>query len=133
MWAVQALILALSSPPPIVAVDGVQSEMAELVLTPTDDGTTKHATVGESVTIRLKEIPSTGYRWSLEFSKPHAVETLEDRWIPPAGSAVGGEGERVFRLRLTAKGEVVLRLKLWRKWQGEGSIIEHHAFTLSVR
>lgn len=132
MWAVETLLLVLYSSPPIVVVDAGQSQMAEIVLTLADDGTTRDATVGESVTLRLRETPSTGYRWNLEPSTPDAVEGLESRWIAAAGSAVGGEGERVFHLRLTAKGEVVLRLKLWREWQGEGSIVQRHEFILRV-
>jgi len=73
---------------------------------------------GIDVPVRLKENPGTGYRWSVEQADGLTVEeTIK------GGVAPGAAGLREFRFRAGAPGSHRLRLRHWRDWEGEASII----------
>jgi inhibitor of cysteine peptidase len=83
---------------------------------------------GEMVTVRLKENPTTGYRWAVEQA---GGLRLESDHHAGAGPAPGAAGVRELGFRASERGEHVLRLKQWRDWQGEGSVVGR--FQLSVQ
>jgi inhibitor of cysteine peptidase len=68
--------------------------------------------------IRLRENPGTGFRWSVESADGLAVEENVDR-----GALPGAAGLHEFRFRAPAPGSHHLRLKHWRDWEGEASVI----------
>lgn len=101
------------------------------VITESASGSVVHAAVGQPVTIQLEEIPTTGYRWRLD---PHPdVDVASAEYTAHAASAIGGGGLRRFVLSARAPGDVVVRARLWREWQGEGSTIKRFEVTLRVR
>lgn len=102
-----------------------------LLLTVADEGSSREAKVGQPVTLRLEENPTTGYRWSLSAEPASAVEMLDSPYTP-GGTAPGAGGMREFHLRTLAPANVHLHLKLWREWQGEGSAVERREFVLQV-
>ena len=102
-----------------------------LVLTEADQGVSRVAAVGQDVTVRLGENPTTGYRWALTAEPAEAVEVSGSEYAP-GGSAPGAAGEREFHLGLKGAGTVRLHLKLWREWQGDGSVVERREFLLQV-
>jgi inhibitor of cysteine peptidase len=104
--------------------------MDALMLTASDDGAPHEVGVGQTVVIQLTESPSTGYRWTLETSNPNTVEVVDTRWEPSRKAQTGGAGRRVFRIVVRGTGLITLALKLWREWQGEGSVLERRQFTL---
>jgi inhibitor of cysteine peptidase len=93
------------------------------------DGSSIDVPRGEVLAIRLKENASTGYRWSVE----HVDEglQLEDRGHGGSGAAAGAAGFHEFHVHASAPGTYGLRLKHWRDWQGEGSVIAR--FRINVR
>ena len=82
---------------------------------------------GDVVTVRLKENPTTGYRWAIEQA---GGLQLEDDRNANVGPAPGASGMRELNFRAGAPGDHVLRLKQWRDWQGDASVIGR--FQLSV-
>ena len=76
--------------------------------------------------IRLRENPTTGFRWSVENADGLAVEESVDR-----SGAPGAAGLHEFRFRAPAPGSHHLRLKHWRDWEGETSVIGR--FVLDAR
>jgi inhibitor of cysteine peptidase len=50
----------------------------------------------------------------------------------PIESRVGRGGQRVLTFKVQRTGIDQLRLKLWREWQGEPSIVERFTVTLQV-
>lgn len=82
---------------------------------------------GEVVTIRLKENPTTGYRWAIE--QAGGLQLEGDRHAG-MGPAPGAGGMRELNFRAQVPGDHVLRLKQWRDWQGDASVIGR--FQLSV-
>ena len=50
-----------------------------------------------------------------------------------ADSGIGGGGTRSFTLKAEHPGIMQVRLKLWRDWEGESSIVERFTVTIRVR
>lgn len=104
--------------------------MAEVVVTQTDNGKSLELSLSDIVVVRLSENPTTGYRWFLE---PNEGVTLEaSEYALASSSAVGGGGERTFKLRPTRAGNVAATLKHWREWEGETSVTEKFQLNLQV-
>lgn len=83
-------------------------------------GTGVDVPAGDMLVVRLRENPSTGYRWSVE----QADElTVEDNGAAGAAEGAGAARLHEFRFRATGPGNHHLRLRHWRDWEGEGSVI----------
>ena len=109
-----------------------QSAMSDVVLTEADAGSTRQVKRGETVELRLKESPSTGYRWTIDVEPPDAA-TIAASSQEPGGLGLGANGVHVFKIAAKGSGTVTLNAKLWRSWEGEGSAVERKSFTLEVR
>lgn len=109
-----------------------QNAMSNVILTEADAGSTHAVKRGETVELRLKENPSTGYRWSIDIEPSEAATIVAS---PSAGAAagVGAPVSRGFKITATRPGVVNLQAKLWRQWEGEGSVTERFSFALQVR
>jgi inhibitor of cysteine peptidase len=105
-------------------------QMATITLTPADSGKTVEVRAGDAIVVRLEENPTTGYRWAAEPGGDQIVALESSDYVSP-GAAVGGGGERVFTFRARQAGSAPIRLKLWREWEGQGSIAR--TFTVTVR
>jgi inhibitor of cysteine peptidase len=88
-----------------------------MMLSEQDAGRTVGMHVGDVVTIRLQENPTTGYRWAVEATG--GLEQVGDRFVP--GGAIGAAGIRSFEFRPPHAGAYELRMKHWRTWEGESS------------
>ena len=102
-----------------------------LTLVEQDDGKRVTARVGDEVVLRLPENASTGYRWAPD-GYDAALLDLAEESASYAG-AVGSGGEAVFRFRVKAAGSGLLRMKVWRHWEGESSVIKRFAVTIEAR
>jgi predicted secreted protein len=100
-----------------------------MTLTGADRGRRVEVGAGTVVGVRLPETPTTGYRWTVEAAG--GLELVGDR-ADPAG-AIGGTGARELQFRATAPGSHELRMKQWREWEGEGSVIDRFAVTIVVK
>ena len=83
-----------------------------LTLTRTDNGKSITMQVNDLLLLSLDENPTTGFQWALDG---------------------GGGGQRVLTFKAQRAGIGQLKLKLWREWQGEPSIVERFTVTLQVR
>ena len=101
-------------------------------LTRTDGGSTVELRVGDVVAVRLTENPSTGFVWSTESANGDALRLVGSEYLTPADGGVGGGGQRSLLFRAVATGTVELRLKLWREWEGDKSIVDRFAATVRV-
>ncbi len=101
------------------------------VLTETDNGTIVESHVGAEVVLRLPENTSTGYRWEVEDIDANLVDVQEGKYLPMS-SAVGSSGEAQWVVRVKATGETQIKLKRWRRWEGESSVRERFEFTLRI-
>jgi predicted secreted protein len=100
-----------------------------MLLTANDHERRVEVGAGTVLTVRLPEQPTTGYRWAIESAG--GLEPGGDRVEP--GGAIGGAGTRELLFRATRQGTHELRLKLWREWEGEASVIDRFAVTIVVK
>jgi len=84
--------------------------------------------VGYRLEIRLAENATAGYRWTLDSYDAGQLELTEATASYP-NAAVGSGGEAIFRFRVVGVGSSTLRLRYWRHWEGEGSIIQRFSVT----
>jgi len=83
----------------------------------------------EVVAVHLKENPTTGYRWTIE--NADGLDLEADR--NSAANAPGAAGIREFLFRAKQPGSHELRLKNWREWEGDKSVIGRFAVRITVR
>ena len=90
-----------------------------MIIREQDAGRTIQVSRGELIILRLAENPTTGYRWTVESSQ--GLELIDDQNF--FGEGLGAGGARVLQFRSRRNGECELRLKHWREWEGETSVI----------
>ncbi|HAO32170.1 MAG TPA: hypothetical protein DCQ84_04335 [Candidatus Competibacteraceae bacterium] len=116
-----------------VAPPAGSRENGMLSLKREDNNRTAELRVGERFKVSLPENPSTGYTWAIDETDRRllALEgTAYDE--PDEGGFVGARGRRIFTFSAQQAGEVVLRLKYWRFWDGDASTTERYAVSLKI-
>jgi inhibitor of cysteine peptidase len=101
------------------------------ILTSADNGRTVHLRVGEKVTLRLPENPSTGYRWAVDAADMSLVE-IEEGEHAATSKMIGGGGDAQWLIKAKAPGGAQMKLKRWRPWEGERSVVERYEVTLQI-
>lgn len=96
-----------------------------------DAGTVRRLDVGDEVTIRLAENPSTGYRWTVTNSAPAVLAPLEDRIVSSSGKP-GAAAERELGYTATAPGIATLELVQRRAWESPAAALDRFAVTIEV-
>ncbi len=90
-----------------------------MILRQRDSGATLEVGVGDAVTIRLKERPSTGYKWIPASSE--GMAQLTSRF--ESEGMIGGEGTRVFEFRAARSGRSEIRIEHRREWEPSDMLI----------
>jgi inhibitor of cysteine peptidase len=104
-----------------------------MVLTEDDDGKVLRLPANEALVIELIENPTTGYRWHLESAEGVTVESSYIPGDPGATPGIaGGGGKRRFTLEIKGAGQVDLRAKLRRAWEGDTSILRRFQVGLLI-
>jgi len=101
-------------------------------LTEADNGRTVELLEGEAVSVTLPENATSGYRWAIDRVDPGIVEADEAKARYPSG-AVGSGGETTFFFKSTAPGSGEVRLKYWRHFEGDASIIKRFHFRMKTK
>lgn len=99
-----------------------------MILREQDSGCSVQVKQGETLSLRLAENPTTGYRWSVISSV--GLELVSDQ--NEAGTGIGAGGVRVIHWVARRVGSYELILKHWREWEGEGSVIGRFQASLVV-
>lgn len=94
-----------------------------IMLTQRDDGRHLRVQVGDTIEIHLSENATTGYRWEPDGLDSHLFELASATADYPS-RALGSGGDAQFNIKVIAKGSATLRLKNWRRWEGEAGIIK---------
>jgi predicted secreted protein len=71
---------------------------------------------GATFAVDFGSAPSTGYVWQVA-SLPEGVQLLGSDYSQPPGTAIGGGGTQVFRLKTTHAGNFLVRFELKRRWE----------------
>ncbi len=101
------------------------------VLTEADKGKTVQLHVGGDIVIRLPENAATGYRWEVDAADKSLVGVSEGAYLA-ASKAVGSGGQAQWIVHAKAPGTTPVKLKCWRRWEGERSVIERFEVSLRV-
>jgi inhibitor of cysteine peptidase len=104
--------------------------MADYTLTSQENGHHLQLSRGDTLRVVLRDISTTGYRWAID-ALNESVLGLVNTDLTPAG-AVGGGGVRTIHFVANAPGQTQLRLKLWREWEGDRSVIERFEAAVTV-
>ena len=103
-----------------------------MILTDQDSGLTIHIKLGEVVTVRLNENPTTGYSWMVETYG--GLEKIDDYLeAVETGGAIGAGGVHVFQFRTTCSCSCELHIKNWREWEGESSVLARFFVNIIVK
>jgi inhibitor of cysteine peptidase len=103
--------------------------MADVTVTPAQNGGAVTVRAGDAVVVRLPENPTTGYRWQVTAGGTPSG----DEFVPGPGGAAGAAGERVLRFMAPASGAMRLELESRRAWEAGQAPQARFAFTVSVR
>ncbi len=109
------------------------SQTGMVTLSTADNGKTVHVHTGDLVMIKLNENPSTGYLWAIDQSDNAILSLQGSDYTPTPGEALGSGGTRAFTFVAKKPGTVHLRLKLWRSFEGDASIIQRFGVTIQVQ
>jgi inhibitor of cysteine peptidase len=114
----------------VVATTSNPTEMSS-VLTSADNGRTIELHVGAEAALRLPENPSTGYRWAVDAADPSLVR-IEERGYLATSEKIGAPGEAQWLMKAKVPGATEIKLKRWRQWEGERSVVERFEIKLRV-
>ena len=92
-----------------------------MILTQINNGGEYHGGIGLHITVRLEENPTTGYRWGID--RADGLDLIYDSY-ERSGDTIGAAGYRIFTFDIISAGSHELRMKNWRKWEGDSSIID---------
>ena len=101
------------------------------IVTKDDNGTTVELHVGDEVVLRLPENATAGYRWAVEAADANLVDLKEGEYLPASG-ATGSGGMAQWTVRAQTTGAAQIKLKRWRRWEGETSVRDRFEFTLRI-
>jgi inhibitor of cysteine peptidase len=102
------------------------------VLTAADNGRTVKLPVGDEVALRLPEDARvTGYRWAIDSADTNLVDIKEGQYVSTS-EQMGGGVEAQWLIKAKAPGATSIKLKQWRQWEGESSVIERYEITLRI-
>lgn len=105
--------------------------MTTLRLTEKDNGRRCEVAIGTEIHLLLPENPTTGFRWELDSAfAPHLESTAPV--FEAASNAAGSGGTRRFGFIAKNTGEIKLRARLCRPWEGDRSITARFAATLVI-
>ena len=117
---------------PVATPPAGTRENGTLVLTRADNNRTAELRVGERLKVRLPENPTTGFTWAIDETNSRLLALDGTEFTEPTEGSIGARGQRIFTFTTLQPGEVALKLKYWRFWEGDGSTTERYAITLKI-
>ena len=95
----------------------------EQLFVETDNNRTVDIRLDETVRITLPENATTGYRWTIDSYDKELFSELPAEAHYPSTAGVGSGGNIVFIFQGKKSGTGDIRLKQWRSWEGDSSVI----------
>ncbi|MFO1423822.1 MAG: protease inhibitor I42 family protein [Candidatus Competibacteraceae bacterium] len=129
--ALLAVACATKGDPPPPPPAGVRED-GSLILTRADNNRSAELQVGERLIVRLPENPTTGYTWAIDETDSRLLALVSTDYASPETESIGVRGQRAFVFTVRQPGEVALKLKYWRFWEGDASATERFVVNLRV-
>ena len=130
-WLVAAVLATLLSVGLYLVISSPKDVKMSSVLTAADNGRTVELPVGDEVALRLPENATTGYRWAIDSADANLVDIKEGQYVSTS-EKMGGGGEAQWLIKAKAPGATSIKLKRWRQWEGESSVVERYEITLRI-
>lgn len=112
---------------------GRNSGMSEIVILDSDRGKMFEVQVGDIVTIRLAENPTTGYHWEIGGIDDRFVEFQSSDYLVAPEAGIGAGGTRTFHFKAKSAGTAQIQLRRRRSWEAEDRVIEHFTVNIQIR
>lgn len=103
-----------------------------VAITLADDGAQVDLEVGDTLTIRLPENPTTGFRWEIEPLDSAVLELEDDSFDLVSKPSIGSGGTRAFTLRATSLGSSRIQLVHRRAWELERPALQTFSLVVNV-
>lgn len=87
---------------------------------------------GDEIVIHLKGNRTTGYSWAIEEVDDNVLGLVNDVYIPDKPAITGSGGVWTVTFKAVSVGASPVRLKYWRPWEGESSVVERFEVTVRV-
>lgn len=96
---------------------GTPVQAGNLVVNEQQNNATVQVSPGSTITVKLQENPTTGYRWNMSVSS--GLRVVNDTYIPsdPTGQLVGSGGTRVWDIAADGPGTQQIRAMYHRSWE----------------
>jgi inhibitor of cysteine peptidase len=107
--------------------------MSEVTVNEGQAGRSVEARPGDRVVVLLEENPTSGYRWDVDRLDGQLLDVQSSDFVPADDSQLGGGGTRRVTLLVKSTGSSDVALKLWRDWEGEGSVSRRFDVTIEAR
>jgi predicted secreted protein len=105
--------------------------VAKYLFSEKDNGASTEVRRGASITVELKESPTTGYRWLISNIDEAFLRPEGDEFITPTEKTPGAGGQRKFFFRAKSEGSTKLTLINKRAWQRDEKAVG--TFNLIIR
>lgn len=97
-----------------------------------DNGASVEVQQGDLLIVRLKENPTTGFRWAVNEINERVLQLQDSDYAQMPGGGIGAGGERALAFRAQGSGTSPLSLKLRREWEGDATASESFSVTVRV-
>ncbi len=117
----------------LLAASGACAASQEHRLTAADHGQTIDVSMNDTILLVLSENLTTGHVWALDNSDATPITVLSSELTRTHPNRMGASGIRTLRLKPAKVGTAHVRLKCWRPWEGDASVIERFELTAQVK
>jgi inhibitor of cysteine peptidase len=117
----------------VLALGSACATGREWTLTAADRGSEAELRLGDTIRLSLPENPTTGYTWALDDAESTPLAVVSSGYTRGRDAPPGAGGVRTLVLKPGTTGRFQLRLKRWRPWEGDPSIVERFDLTVLVK
>jgi inhibitor of cysteine peptidase len=106
--------------------------MTGKILTIDDTGKTQSFKVGELITMKLPENPTTGFNWEIKEFDKKILELTDTQYEIVEDVQIGGGGTKTFKFKLKSPGSTRIKLILKRSMDPDSSAIQYFEAIITV-
>ena len=131
---VQLLLLLVGVLFPLVATAAAKPPAKEVVLGQKANGKTVAVALGQTIVVRLKGNPTTGYQWTVQKIEGKAVKQVgKVEYVHGGDDADGSGGVFVAAFQAVKAGAATVTMGYLRPWEKKKPPIESFIVTLDVK
>ena len=116
---------------PTLVFAQIQPSRSPILLTEADNGKLITLKKGDRIQIKLAENPTTGFQWAINTPK-NFLSLEKSDYVAASPQLMGSGGERILTFLAQKTGKTSLKLKLWRSWEGEKSVVNRYQINIKI-